>query len=122
MFEPGHLHRSRSPGVAGQPAYSIDFHYEVRQDPQEGAMLHGRLSGKIDGQDFEETFELHRDTAFNFASVITRLLARNGLHPESTLIMREHGEYDAIFEDIRAKLQIRPGEVMNLDHLQSDGL
>ncbi|GIZ11304.1 DUF5064 family protein [Pseudomonas sp. NCCP-436] len=122
MFEPGHLHRSRPPGAAGQPAYSIDFHYEVRQNPQEGAMLHGRLSGRIGERDFEETFELHRDMAFNFASVIGRLLARHGLHPESGLIMREHSEYDVIFEDIRAKLQIRPGETVDLDHLQSDGL
>ena len=52
MFEPGHLHRSNPPGVTGQPSYRIDFYYEVRQDPKEGAMLHGRLVGEIDGKAF----------------------------------------------------------------------
>ncbi len=122
MFEPGHLHRSNLPGENGQPGYSIDFYYEVRQDPQEGAMLHGRLVGEIDGQHFEEVFEMHRDTAFNFASVISRLVAKHGLHPNASPIMRAHQEYDAIFEDIRAKLHAKPGEAVNLDHLQSDGL
>ena len=42
MFEPGHLHRSNPPGLGGQPGYSIDFYYEVRKDPSEGPMLHGR--------------------------------------------------------------------------------
>lgn len=122
MFEPGHLHRSNPPGVAGQPVYSIDFYYEVRQDQQEGPMLHGHLVGEIDGKAFEEEFELHRDTAYNFASVISRLVVKHGLHPNSSPVMREHQEYDAIFEDIRAKLNIKPGEAVNLDHLEQDGL
>ena len=122
MFQPGHLHRSNPPGVAGQPSYRIDFYYEVRQDPKEGAMLHGRLVGEIDGKAFEEVFEMHRDTAFNFASVISRLVVKHGLHPNASPIMREHKEYDAIFEDIRAKLHASPGETVNLDHLEQDGL
>ena len=122
MFEPGHLHRSRLPGLDGQPGYSIDFHYAVRQDAQEGPMLHGRLTGEIDGKAFEEVFEMHRDTAFNFASVISRLVAKHGLHPNHSPIMREHEEYDAIFEDIRAKLHTKPGDAVNFDHLERDGL
>ena len=104
MFEPGHLHRSNPPGLGGQPGYSIDFYYEVRKDPREGPMLHGRLLGEIDGKAFEEVFDMHRDTAFNFASVISRLVAKHGLHPNHSPIMRAHEEYDAIFGDIRAKL------------------
>lgn len=122
MFEPGHLHRDNLPGLPGQPEYSIDFYYEVRQDAKEGPMLHGRLVGEIEGKAFEETFEMHRDTAFNFASVISRLVAKHGLHPNHSPIMREHKEYDAIFEDIRAKLQAKPGDVVNFDHLEEDGL
>lgn len=122
MFEPGHLHRSNLPGVSAQPAYSIDFYYEVRQDPQEGAMLHGRLVGEIDGKPFEEAFVMHRDTAFNFASVISRIVSRHGLPANHSPIMREHKEYDALFADIRARLHARPGDAVNLDHLGSDGL
>ncbi|MGG2397622.1 DUF5064 family protein [Pseudomonas sp. SH1-B] len=122
MFEPGHLHRSNLPSLDGQPGYSIDFYYEVRQDAQEGAMLHGRLVGEIDGKAFEEVFEMHRDTAFNFASVISRLVSKHGLHPNHSPIMREHEEYDEIFEDIRAKLHAKPGDAVNFDHLERDGL
>ena len=31
-------------------------------------------------------------------------------------------KYDAIFEDIRAKLHAKPGEAVDLDHLERDGL
>lgn len=122
MFEPGHLHRSSPPGLVGLPNYSIDFYYEVRQDSREGPMLHGRLVGEIDGKPFEEVFEMHRDTAFNFASVISHLVAKHGLAPNHSPIMRAHEEYDAIFEDIRAKLHVQPGEAVNFDHLKRDGL
>lgn len=122
MFEPGHLHRSNPPGLGGQPGYSIDFYYEVRKDSQEGPMLHGRLVGEIDGKAFEEVFEMHRDTAFNFASVISRLVAKHGLPPNHSPIMRAHADYDAIFEDIRARLHAKPGEAVDLDHLERDGL
>ena len=117
MFEPGHLHRRNPPGMAGQPSYSIDFYYEVRQDPKEGAMLHGRLVGEIDGKAFEEVFEMHRDTAFNFASVATRIAARHGLNPNASPVMRGHDEYDKMFADIRNKLNVQPGEPVNLDHV-----
>ncbi|WP_061242924.1 DUF5064 family protein [Ectopseudomonas composti] len=122
MFEPGHLHRSNLPALGGQPGYSIDFYYEVRQDPKEGAMLHGRLVGEVEGKAFEDVFEMHRDTAFNFASVISRLMAKHGLPPNHSPIMREHAEYDAIFEDIRAKLHAKSGDAVNFEHLERDGL
>lgn len=122
MFEPGHLHRSNPPGVPGQPSYSIDFYYEVREDATEGAMLHCRLQGEVDGKALDEAFELHRDIAFNFASVISRLLVKHGLHPNASPIMHDHQEYDAAFEDIRARLHAKSGEKVNLDHLEQDGL
>lgn len=122
MFEPGHLHRSSVPGLIGQPTFSIDFYYEVRQDAKEGAMLHGRLVGEIEGKPFEEVFEMHRDTAFNFASVISRLIVKHGLPANHSPIMRQHKEYDLIFEDIRTKLHAKPGEAVDFDHLEKDGL
>jgi hypothetical protein len=36
--------------------------------------------------------------------------------------MRSHAEYDAMFEDIRDKLGIKPGDPINLDNLEKDGL
>ena len=120
MFTPGHLHRDnhdRPEHMRQLPLFSVDFYYEVRQDPQQGPMLHMRLVGDVDGRPFEETFELHRDVAFNFASVATRIAARHGLPPNCSPVMRGHDEYDKVFADIRAKLHAKPGEPVNLDHV-----
>lgn len=122
MFEPGHLHRANTVATTEAPLFSVDLHYEVRQDPTEGPMLHMRMHGQVEGKVFEEIFELHRDTAFNFASVATRLAHKHGLPTNSSLIMRSHAEYDLMFEDIRAKLGAQSGEPVNLDHLEKDGL
>ena len=122
MFEPGHLHRANAIGTAEQPVFSIDLYYEVRQDPNEGAMLHLRMVGEVAGKAFEEVFELHRDTAFNFASVASRLAQKHGLPPEHSLILHGHREYDLMFEDIRTKLGSHSGDPVDLDHLEKDGL
>lgn len=120
MFEPGHVHRASLPGFPGQQ-FSIDVYYEARPNPKEGTMLHLRMVGEIDGRHFEEEFEMHRDTAFNFASVISKVAVKNGLNPNNTLIMRNHQEYDQVFADIRRVLGAEPGETVNFDHLEKDG-
>ena len=122
MFEPGRLHLANTIATPDRPLFSIDLHYEVRKDAAEGAMLHMRMVGDLDGKTFEETFELHRDTAFNFASVATRIARKHGLPTNSSLIMRNHQEYDLMFEDIREKFGAHPGDPVDLDHLEKDGL
>lgn len=122
MFEPGHLHLVNPVGTPDQPAFGIDLYYEVRQDPAEGPMLHMHMVGDLAGKTFEERFELHRDTAFNFASVATRLARKHGFPTNTSLIMRNHQEYDQMFADIRAKLGAHTGDTVNLDHLEKDGL
>ncbi|WP_137818773.1 DUF5064 family protein [Pseudomonas sp. 2FG] len=117
MFEPGHLHRAGLPGLTGQPEFSIDLYYEVRNDPKEGALLHFRMLGEVAGKTFEEEFELRRDMAFNFASVATRIAAKHGLHPSFGPILRNHKEFDEMFEDIRVKLHAHSGEPVDLDRL-----
>lgn len=119
MFEPGHLHRASLPG---QTEFSVDLYYQVRSDPNEGQMLHFRMEGQIAGKAFKDEFELHRDTAFNFASVATRVAAKHGLPTNHSLIMRGHSEFDRMFEDIRDKLGAKPGETVNFEHLEKDGL
>jgi len=32
-------------------------------------------------------------------------------------VMRGHDEYDKVFADIRSKLNVQPGEPVNLDHI-----
>ncbi|MBM7060523.1 DUF5064 family protein [Pseudomonas sp. UL073] len=116
MFEPGHLHLTNLPGL-GQQDFAIDLYYEVRKDPAEGSVMHFRMVGEIDAKPFEEEFELRRDTAFNFASVATRVAAKHGLHPKFGPVVRSHKEFDAMFEDIREKLNAHSGEPVDLDRL-----
>ncbi len=120
MFTPGHLHRDnndRPEHMRLLPPFSVDFYYEVRKDSQHGPMLHMRLVGDVDGRHFDEEFELHRDVAFNFASVATRVAARHGLPLNASPVMRGHDEYDKVFADIRTKLHAKPGDPVNLDHV-----
>ena len=85
-------------------------------------MMHFRMEGQIAGRAFKDEFELHRDTAFNFASVASRVAAKHGLPTNHSLIMRGHDEFDRMFEDIRDKLGAKPGETVDFDHLERDGL
>jgi hypothetical protein len=117
MFEPGHLHRRNIPGMPGVPEFAVDIYYDVRNDPKEGAMMHFKLEGHINGQAFVEEFDMHRDVAFNFASLLGKSLIKHGFPANHSPIMRSHTEYDAMFEDIRSKLNAKSGESVNLDHL-----
>lgn len=121
MFEPGHLHRTFD-NAPGLPTGKIDVHYQVKNDPAEGMLMHFKVSGDLDGKTFTEEFDMHRDTAFNFASLITKAVVKQGLPSAVTPIMRNHKEYDAMFEDIRQKLGAKSGEPVNLDNLDKDGL
>ena len=122
MFEPGHFHRSNSVATGDVPVYAIDLHYDIRQDAAEGPMLQMSVKGEIDGTAFEEAFELHRDTAFNFASVVSRLAHKHGLPTTVVLINHEHEAFDQMFEDIRHRLDAHSGDPVDLDHLEKDGL
>ena len=121
MFEPGHLHRAFS-GVPGLPVGHVDVFYEVRQDAAEGALMHFKVAGDLDGKIFSEEFDMHRDTAFNFASLIAKVVVKQGLPSAVSPIMRNHKEYDAMFEDIRNKLGAKSGEAVSLANLEKDGL
>jgi hypothetical protein len=117
MFEPGHLHRRNIPGMPGVPEFIVDVFYEVRNDPKEGAMMHFKLEGTINGKAFVDEFDMHRDVAFNFASLLGKAVIKHGFPANTSPIMHGHAEYDAMFEDIRSKLHAKSGEPVNLDHL-----
>ncbi len=121
MFTPGHLHRKNQLATAQVPSYDVEVRYHVQHDPVEGALMHFELSGVIAGKSFSQTFNLHRDLAFNFASAISKALVKHGLPARHGPIMAKHAEYDAMFADIREKLQVHAGQPINLDHLEKDG-
>src|SRR5690606_30971690 len=119
MFEPGHLHRASLPGDS--PAWHLDLHYDVQQDAREGPMLHLRLSGELDGKPFVEELRLHRDTAPNFASPLARHAELHGLPVAAhSHILADEEDYDRMSEDIRERLAVRPGESVDLEHVQLD--
>ena len=122
MFAPGHLRIQHLPSTPDHRAFSLDLFYEIRQDAAEGAMLKVRMACDVDGKSFEETFELHRDSAFNFAGVASRLAAKHGLTAEHGLVMTHHQEYDLMFEDIRRQLDIEAGESIDFEHFEKDRL
>lgn len=115
MFEPGHAHLSNPVGSLGLPPYNVDLYYEVRRGPREGPIVHFRMVGEIDGKPFEEEFEMAHDTVFNFASMVQKIATRHGMPPNNSPIMRNHKDYDAVFEDIRAKLKATIGAPLNFD-------
>lgn len=120
-FVPGHLHRVNLVATEDRPAFNVDIYYEVRHDPKEGQMLKFEMLGQVSGKAFEEKFELHRDTAYNFASAITRTAHKHGIPINHSLIMRNHKDYDNVYADIRNILDLKSGEPINLDHLAADG-
>ena len=76
MFKPGHLNRTNAPGTPGVPAYNIDVFYEVPPRPQgrhADALQDGRSGIRV--KSFTEEFDMHRDTAFNFASRVAKAAA-----------------------------------------------
>ncbi|WP_341303280.1 DUF5064 family protein [Pseudomonas sp. TMP25] len=121
MFKAGHLHRANLTETPGMPAFSIDIHYQVRTDATEGQMVHFHILGEVQGTPFEESVELHRDTVFNFASTLTRIAEKHGLHPKFGAVLAHHKEYDQMFEDIRSQVHGVSGEAINFDHLRQDG-
>ena len=113
MFEPGHLHRANTIASGDMPLFSVDLFYEVRQDPNEGPMLHMRLQGQVNGQAFEEVFELHRDTAFNFASVASRLA-----HKVLSACQQPHeAEADSRLPRVRMALGLLPRDGLDPDQV-----
>ncbi|MBV2134734.1 DUF5064 family protein [Pseudomonas sp. MAP12] len=109
MFEPGHVHMTNPVGSFGLPPYNIDGYYEVRTGGKDGPFVHFRMVGQIDGKPFEEEFDMSHDTVFNFASVMGKLAVKHGMPPNNSPVMRNHKDYDAVFEDIRAKLKVAVG-------------
>ncbi len=109
MFEPGHAHIANPVGSFGLPSYSMDIYYEVRPGAKDGPVVHFRMVGEIDGKPLEEAFEMSHDTVFNFASTIGKIAGKYGMPPNHSPVMRHHKEFDATFEDLRAKLKVAVG-------------
>lgn len=105
-FTPGHLHRANKTPIDGQPAYCVSLYYDVLHDEKEGSILHMRLVGEVEGKPVDESFSLPRSTAYNFASVATRLAHKHGMPRDNGLIKYNHKLYDLMYADIRKRLEL----------------
>lgn len=116
MFEPGHLHIARPALQPKDIGYDIHIRYEVAQT-DEGPGMHFTLEGEINGKGFNESFDLPKDKAYNFASEASRLAQKHGLPKDADLHAMD-GQYDAMFEDIRDKLDMKSGDAVKPEHLE----
>ncbi|MEL0167001.1 MAG: DUF5064 family protein [Pseudomonadaceae bacterium] len=114
MFEPGHLHISRMRLLPSDTGFSIDIRYSI-EDQREGVDF--TVDGKINDAEIHEHFSLPRDMAFNFASNVDHILRRHGVLKPEFMSLSAHHEYDAMFEDIRARLHAWHGEAIDPQHL-----
>jgi hypothetical protein len=117
-FEPGHLHIERFALNKEDFSYNLSIDYEVSQDPAEGPGMQFTMHGTIEGKDMSETFFLPKDKAYNFASNITKILEKYGIPKAVSSLGSEHKHYDAMFEDVKAQLDMKPGDPVKPEHLE----
>ncbi|BBP83111.1 MULTISPECIES: DUF5064 family protein [Pseudomonas] len=117
-FEPGHLHIERHALNEHDVSYNLCIDYEVSQDPKEGKGMLFTLHGSIMGKDLKETFFLPKDLAYNFASNVTKIAEKYGIPKAMSGIGSMHKHYDAMFEDVRAQLNMKSGDPVNPEHLE----
>lgn len=117
MFEPGHLHLQHAKLLADEVGYDIHLKYEVRTDAELGTLMHFDICGEIDGKAFEDQFELPKDQACNFASNAERIAHKHGLPKAKVLPVGVHKQYDAMFEDVRSKLDRHSGDSVDTERL-----
>ena len=117
MFEPGHLYIAHPAVQPEDVGYDIHIRYEVSQIADSGEGMHFSLEGEINGKPFSDEFDLPKDKAYNFASEASRVAEKHGL-PKDIDLHAMHGQYDAMFEDIRDKLDVKSGDPVKPEHLE----
>jgi hypothetical protein len=114
-FEPGHLHIEHHALNEDDYSFKLSIHYEVSQDPEEGMLF--KMHGSVEDKELKEEFFLPKDQAFDFARHATRIAQKYGL-PKDASIGSVHKEYDLMFEDIRARLDVKSGDPVKPEHLE----
>ena len=116
-FEPGHLHIHREPLQPSDFGYDIKIDYQVVQDPKEGKSMQFDMHGRINQNDFKESFTLPKDQWFDFARVGFKIAVDNGM-PTSANILSMHKYYDLMFKDVRQQLDVQLGDPVKPEHLE----
>ncbi len=114
IFKPGHLHIERHALSSKDTSYDVWIDYEPLQHPKEGAGIQFNMHGQIFDKEINESFFLNKCHALNFASNIARLAEKHGIPKNNSNIGSIHKYYDYMFTDIKSKLQIKPGDAVDI--------
>ena len=114
MFEPGHLHIERHALTPNDVSYNIHLDYEVGKNPKGEKGIQFTMHGSIQDKDMKETFFLVKEETCNFARDVTRIAGKYGITPEKIVISSPHKLYDKMFKDIREKMDMKPGDTVDL--------
>ncbi|AGI23723.1 DUF5064 family protein [Pseudomonas sp. MT3] len=118
MTTPAQVTLHSSQGIDRQQ-YIIRLSYQVENPASRDALVRFQLDGEIDGQPFNDGFDLPGDIAFNFASSAARLLRRHGLRLCPGPVVRFRKEHDQVFDDLRRQLRAEPGKPVDLQRMAS---
>ena len=116
-FEPGHLHIQREALQRNDFGYDININYHVVEDHEKGKSMQFDMHGQINGKEFKDSFTLPKDMAFDFARHGFKIAVKNGI-PSNANILSMHKYYDLMFEDVREKLDVKPGDPVKPEHLE----
>lgn len=117
-FKPGHLHLERH-AVGKQDAfYDVWLDYEVSHDSRQGKGMLFTMHGSIQGNTLNESFFLPQDQVYNFASAVTRIAEKYGVPKHLSSIGSAHKHYDAMFDDVRAKMGFKSGDAVNIERFE----
>lgn len=117
-FKPGHLHIERHALNKNDADYNVCIDYEVAHDPEQGKGMLFTMYGNIQGNELSESFFLHQDQAYNFASYVTKIAEKAGIPKPLSSIGSSHKHYDAMFEDVRRKMDLKSGDPVNLERFE----
>ncbi|KAF1311093.1 DUF5064 domain-containing protein [Pseudomonas sp. SG-MS2] len=120
QYQSGHVHIERTALNANDHSYDLSIEYEATQDPREGRGIQFHMRGSIEGKEVSETFFLPKDQVLPSFLMILSRKAQSHLPPHKKFetLSSPHKIYDQMFEDIRAKLDVKSGDSIKPEHLE----
>ncbi|MDZ3996095.1 DUF5064 family protein [Pseudomonas sp. Teo4] len=120
QFKPGHVHIERDALNTNDHSYDLNIEYEATQDPSEGRGIQFRMHGSIEGKSVDEKFFLAKDQVLpSFLMILSRKAQAHLAPPKKfETLGSPHKLYDAMFEDIRQKLDVKSGDPIKPEHLE----
>jgi hypothetical protein len=115
MYVPGRIEVEQL-AYGKHPALHLVLEYTV--DPLcANQHAHFSLTGQVGQRSVQERFSMHRDEAYNFLAEIDHRLRHYGVPLPKASVFTRHKDYDQMFEDLRQKLNMQPGEPIDLERL-----